>query len=202
MSELNLENIKEEAEQAVLEILEQAKLQEGDIFLVGCSTSEIAGMRIGQGSSMQVAEAVFDAIWNVLKERKIHLAAQCCEHLNRCIIMDRAALKPWQEIVNVVPQLHAGSAFATTAYAKFSSPVALETIKADAGMDIGDTFIGMHLKEVAVPLRISVKSIGNAHLTSARTRPKYIGGDRACYDMALSGGEIRTLPCDGEAGEK
>ena len=186
-----LEEIKEQAKEAVLEVLEQAKLDEGDIFLIGCSSSEVAGIKIGQGSSLKVASAIFDGVYPVLKERGIYLAAQCCEHLNRCVIIDKSGVKPWQEIVNVVPKINAGSAFATTCYERFDHGVALETIQADAGMDIGDTLIGMHLKHVAVPLRIKVKSIGHAHLTSARTRPKFIGGSRASYDDVLSGGDIK-----------
>lgn len=186
-----LEEIKEQAREAVLDVLEQAKLKKGDIFIIGCSSSEVAGIRIGQGSSLKVAEAIFDGVYPILQERGIQLAAQCCEHLNRCVIIDEAGVKPWQEIVNVVPKINAGSAFATTCYERFDHPVALETVKADAGMDIGDTLIGMHLKHVAVPLRIKVKSIGNAHVTSARTRPKFIGGGRASYDDVLSGGDIK-----------
>ena len=186
-----LEEIKNQAETAVKEILEEAKLSEGDIFLIGCSTSEVAGVRIGQGSSLKVAGAIYDGVYPVLKERGIGLAVQCCEHLNRCIIIEKKDVKPWEEIVNVVPKINAGSAFATTAYERFDHAVALETVKADAGMDIGDTLIGMHLKHVAVPLRIRTKSIGHAHLTSARTRPKFIGGGRASYDDQLSGGDIK-----------
>ena len=186
-----LEKIKTDAQEAVLEVLEQARLEKGDIFLIGCSTSEIAGIRIGQGSSMKVAKVLFDAVYPILQERGIDLAVQCCEHLNRAIIIEKRAVKPWQEIVNVVPKIHAGSALATTAYQEFDHAVALETIHADAGMDIGDVLIGMHLKHVAVPLRIKVKEIGHAHVTSARTRPKFIGGVRASYDDVLSGGDIK-----------
>ena len=186
-----LEKIKTDAQEAVLEVLEQARLEKGDIFLIGCSTSEIAGIGIGQGSSMKVAKVLFDAVYPILQERGIDLAVQCCEHLNRAIIIEKRAVKPWQEIVNVVPKIHAGSALATTAYQEFDHAVALETIHADAGMDIGDVLIGMHLKHVAVPLRIKVKEIGHAHVTSARTRPKFIGGVRASYDDVLSGGDIK-----------
>ena len=92
---------------------------------------------------------------------------------------------PHTDIVNVVPQPKAGGSFATAAYAAFSDPVAVEHIRADAGMDIGDTLIGMHLKEVAVPVRLSVKTVGEAPLVCARTRPKFIGGCRAVYDEHL-----------------
>lgn len=188
---LDLEQIKKETEEALKEVLEISKIGKDDIFVIGCSTSEVEGVRIGKGSSMEVAEAIFNTVYPILKEKGIFLAAQCCEHLNRCVIIEKDALLPGQEIVNVVPQLHAGSAFATTAYKNFEHPVAMETIKANAGMDIGDTLIGMHLKEVAVPLRIKTKNIGAAHVCTARTRPKFVGGQRAVYDMELAGGEIQ-----------
>ena len=159
-------------------------------MIVGCSSSEIKGANIGRGSDIDAAKAVYDGIYPVLKERGIYLAAQCCEHLNRAVIVERAALLPGQEIVNVVPQLHAGGSFAMTVYQNAEDPVALEEIKADAGMDIGDTLIGMHLRKVAVPVRISVKKIGEANVVCARTRPKFIGGSRAVYDDVLSGGDI------------
>ena len=119
------------------------------------------------------------------------MAAQCCEHLNRAVIVEKAALLPGIEIANVVPQLHAGGSFAMTVYQNAEHPVAVEEIKADAGMDIGDTLIGMQLKRVAVPVRISVKKIGEANVVCARTRPKFIGGSRAVYDDVLSGGDIK-----------
>ena len=127
---------------------------------------------------------VFDAIYGELKSRGIYLAAQCCEHLNRALILERAAAGN-ADIVNVVPQPKAGGSFATAAYHAFSDPVALEHIRADAGLDIGGTLIGMHLKEVAVPLRLGIDHIGSAILLAARTRPKFIGGSRAIYDDAL-----------------
>ena len=154
--------------------------------MVGCSSSEIIGKRIGSGSSLEAAEAVFEGIYPVLQEKGIYLAAQCCEHLNRAIILEREAAERWDlSIVNAVPQPKAGGSFATTAYLHMISPVAVEEVKGQAGMDIGDTFIGMHLQAVAVPVRLSVRQIGEAHLTCARTRPKYIGGERACYDETL-----------------
>jgi len=188
---MTYEQIKEEASQAVCELLEHAVLQRGDVFIVGCSSSEIKGSRIGKGSDIDAAQAVYDGIYPILKEKGIYLAAQCCEHLNRAVIVEKAALLPGAEIVNVVPQLHAGGSFAMTVYNHCEEPVAVEEIQAHAGMDIGDTLIGMHLKKVAVPVRISVKQIGQAHVTCARTRPKFIGGSRAVYDPGLSGGEIQ-----------
>lgn len=174
------EQIYNQAKQAALELCEVAKLKKGDIMVVGCSSSEVAGGTIGKNSSVETAKAVFGGIYEVLQERGIFLAAQCCEHLNRAIIVERRAV-PNSEIVSVVPQPKAGGSFATTAYKSFEQPVALEEIKADAGLDIGGTLIGMHLKRVAVPTRLSIKQVGNALLLAARTRPKYIGGCRAVY---------------------
>lgn len=183
----DFQNIKETAAKAVTELIEAAHLKEGDILVVGCSSSEIKGERIGKGSDMNAAEAVYQGIKPILDEKGIFLAAQGCEHINRAIITERAALGPLDEVVNVVPQLHAGGSFTVTVYNNAKDPVALERIQADAGMDIGDTLIGMHLKPVAVPVRLSMKEIGCAHLTCARTRPKFIGGERAKYDMVLAG---------------
>lgn len=179
-----LEDICRQAEQAAEELIEKAKLHPGQIVVIGCSTSEICGSRIGSDSRPEVANVVFDAIYGELKSRGIYLAAQCCEHLNRALILERAAAGN-ADIVNVVPQPKAGGSFATAAYHAFSDPVALEHIRADAGLDIGGTLIGMHLKEVAVPLRLGIDHIGSAILLAARTRPKFIGGSRAIYDDAL-----------------
>ena len=184
------EDIKEQARTAAAELVEAAKLKEGDIFVIGCSSSEVVGVRIGKGSDINAAEAVYEGVMSVLEPKGIFLAAQCCEHLNRAVIVEKAALLPGTEIVNAVPQPHAGGSFAVTAYKNAKCPVAVEEIKADAGMDIGGTLIGMHLKKVAVPVRLSIKQIGEAPLICARTRPKFIGGSRAVYDDALSGGDI------------
>ena len=186
-NKVDFEDIKETAVKAVTELIEAAHLKKGDILVVGCSSSEIKGERIGKGSDMNAAEAVYQGIKPILDEKGIFLAAQGCEHINRAIITERAALGPLDEVVNVVPQLHAGGSFTVTVYNNAKDPVALERIQADAGMDIGDTLIGMHLKPVAVPVRVSMKEIGCAHLTCARTRPKFIGGERAKYDMVLAG---------------
>ena len=184
------EDIKEQARTAAAELVEAAKLKEGDIFVIGCSSSEVVGLRIGKGSDINAAEAVYEGVMSVLEPKGIFLAAQCCEHLNRAVIVEKAALLPGTEIVNAVPQPHAGGSFAVTVYKNAKCPVAVEEIKADAGMDIGGTLIGMQLKKVAVPVRLSIKQIGEAPLICARTRPKFIGGSRAVYDDALSGGDI------------
>lgn len=179
-----MEAIQKQAAKAVRELLEIAKLKAGDILVIGCSSSEVMGSRIGTNSDLSAAEAIFSAIYPLLCEKGIYLAAQCCEHLNRAIIIERAAV-PTAETVNVVPQKKAGGSFATTAYHAFKDPVVLEEIKADAGLDIGGTLIGMHLKKVAVPVRLQIKQIGEAILLAARTRPKFIGGVRAAYNEDL-----------------
>ena len=178
------ENLKKQAATAVAELCEKARLQAGDCLVVGCSSSEVLGHTVGSFSSPEAAEAILDGILQELKPRGIFLAAQCCEHLNRALIVERAAVVG-REIVNVVPQPKAGGSFATAAYKRFSQPVAVEHIRADAGLDIGGTLIGMHLKEVVVPVRLSVKNIGEALLLAARTRPRFIGGVRAVYDETL-----------------
>lgn len=177
------EDIKNQAIEAIKELLEVAHLEKGDLFVVGCSSSEVIGHKIGSFSSIDVAKALFAGIYPVLKENGIYLACQCCEHLNRAIIIEKeAATKYSLEAVNVVPQPKAGGSFATTAYENFECAVAVEHIKAHAGIDIGGTLIGMHLKDVAVPVRLSINKIGEANIICARTRPKFIGGIRAHYD--------------------
>lgn len=188
---MTYEEIKEQVLTALSELLEVADLKEGDVFIIGCSSSEIKGEHIGKGTDINVAKAVYDAVYPILKKRGVFLAAQCCEHLNRSIIVEREALLPGSEIVNVVPKLHAGGAFSVEVYGNAKDPVAVEEIKAAAGMDIGDTLIGMHLKKVVVPVRTSIKKIGEANLVCARTRPKFVGGERASYDDILSGGDIK-----------
>ncbi len=180
---MSLEQIKAQAAQAVTELLKAADLKKGQILVIGCSSSEIVGATIGHGSSVETAEAVFEAIHPILRERGIYLAAQCCEHLNRAIITERACAEAYGiDEVCVVPQPKAGGSFATAAWKHFDAPVAVEHIRAHAGLDIGGTLIGMHLREVAVPVRLSVAQIGEALLLAARTRPKYIGGSRAHYE--------------------
>lgn len=174
--------ITKQTEIVVTEVLEQAKLKPGSLFVIGCSSSEMVGKRIGKGSSMEAVQAAFEGIYPILQSKGIHLAVQCCEHLNRALIMERTAAEAkGYEIVNVMPQPHAGGSMAVTAWNAFNDPVAVETIQADAGMDIGGTLIGMHLRRVAVPVRTSLDHIGGAIVLCARTRPKYIGGPRAVY---------------------
>ena len=169
---------------AVKEISEKAKLKKGSTLVVGCSTSEIAGSKIGTNSDPNLALYVFNALNDYTKQNGIYLAIQCCEHLNRAIIIESEGAKNY-DIVNVVPQPKAGGSLATQAYNHFNSPVALEEIKADAGLDIGLTLIGMHLKKVAVPVRLENNKIGEALVVGARVRPKFIGGVRAIYNEEL-----------------
>lgn len=181
---MELSELTAQARKATEELLEAAHLETGDVFVVGCSSSEIRGGRIGHDSSMEVAAAVLAGVLPPLQEQGVYLAAQCCEHLNRAIIIEREAV-PGADIVNVVPQPKAGGSFATAAYHAFRDPVAVESIRADAGLDIGGTLIGMHLKQVAVPVRLQLDHIGSAILLAARVRPKFIGGVRAVYDQDL-----------------
>ena len=177
-------SIYEETKAAISELCEEGKVKAGDIIVVGCSTSEVVGSKIGTNSSFDVAGEIFKALYEYTESKGLYLAIQCCEHLNRAIITERKAV-PFAEYVNVVPQLKAGGSLATQAYHGFTDPVAVEEIKADAGLDIGLTLIGMHLKKVAVPLRLVNNKIGEATVVAARTRAKFIGGIRAAYDENL-----------------
>ena len=179
-----MESYLSQARQAVAELCEIARLKPGQMVVIGCSTSEVIGHKIGSDSRPEVADKLFDTLYEELSARGIYLAAQCCEHLNRAIVAERAAV-PFAEPVNVIPQPKAGGSFATAAYKRFKDPVVVEEIKADAGLDIGGTLIGMHLKKVAVPVRLSMDHIGEALLLAARTRPKFVGGARAVYDPEL-----------------
>ncbi len=186
LDEKDLHLIKEAVTDAVNELMDRAKLTVGDLLVVGCSTSEVRGSKIGTESGEDIGQAIFAALYSATMSRGVELAIQCCEHLNRALVTERATAKrQGATICNAVPQLHAGGATAMAAYQSFSHPVVVEEIQADAVLDIGDTFIGMHLKRVAVPVRLAVKQIGYAHLTAARVRPKYIGGVRAVYDETL-----------------
>ncbi len=179
-----LESIRLQTRDVLCALLEVARLREGDILVVGCSSSEVSGEKIGSHSVPEVAAAIFDELYTILRQRGIYLAAQCCEHLNRAIILEAAAAEKYRlDVVNVVPQPKAGGSFATAAYHALERPVAVEHVRAQAGIDIGDTLIGMHLAPVAVPVRTPVSQIGQAHVVCARTRPKFIGGVRAQYDQ-------------------
>ena len=179
--------VEREAARAARQLAQEARLHKGQIVVIGCSTSEVVGHKVGSWSTPEVAQAIFRGLNGVFAPMGVYLAAQCCEHLNRALIVEHEAV-PDGEIVNVLPQPKAGSSFATAAYENFSHPVALEEIRADAGLDIGGTLIGMHLKKVAVPVRLEQDHIGQAIVLAARTRPKFIGGDRAIYDEELKNG--------------
>ena len=182
-----LAQVKEESANAARQLAETARLHRGQIVVVGCSTSEVVGHNVGSWSTPEVANAIFEGLNSVFAPMGVYIAAQCCEHLNRALIVEHEAV-PNGEIVNVMPQPKAGSSFATAAYHSFRHPVALEEIRADAGLDIGGTLIGMHLKKVAVPVRLQQNHIGQAILLAARVRPKFIGGERAIYDESLKDG--------------
>lgn len=182
-----LAQVKEESANAARQLAEAARLHKGQIVVVGCSTSEVVGHNVGSWSTPEVANAIFEGLNSVFAPMGVYIAAQCCEHLNRALIVEHEAV-PNGEIVNVMPQPKAGSSFATAAYHSFRHPVALEEIRADAGLDIGGTLIGMHLKKVAVPVRLQQNHIGQAIVLAARVRPKFIGGERAIYDESLKDG--------------
>ncbi|MDE6619727.1 MAG: TIGR01440 family protein [Lachnospiraceae bacterium] len=182
----NFEKVKDDARRVVVEFLEQAKLRKGNLVVIGCSTSEIAEHHIGSYSNAELGEAVFVAMYEELKKAGLSVATQCCEHLNRALIMTEADAERFgYEVVNVVPQPKAGGSFSTAAWKHMESPAAVERIQAHAGIDIGDTLIGMHLRPVAVPVRIEHPMIGGAHIVCARTRAKYVGGERAHYNEKL-----------------
>ena len=181
-----LDKIKLEIKTALTSLLAEAKLEKGDIVVIGCSTSEVLGKKVGTFSSLDVGRALFETVYPILKENGLHLAVQCCEHLNRSVIIEREVAREYRlERVNVVPQLHAGGAFAMQAWENFTEPCAVMGVQAAAGLDIGSVLIGMQLRPVAVPVRCEVDTIGQARLTMARTRPRFVGGERAGYEDRL-----------------
>lgn len=184
-----LGQIRKQAQRAVAELCDAAHLRPGTLFVVGCSSSEVLGERIGTHTSMDVAGALYEGIASELKERGVFLAAQCCEHLNRALVVERTVLERYDlEQVNAIPQPnHAGGAFASVTWNRMADPVLVESLsaRADAGIDIGGTLIGMHIHPIVVPVRISIDRIGEASILCARRRPKYVGGQRAIYDEAL-----------------
>lgn len=186
---IDLEYITKQSRQAAEEICDAAKVKKGEIFVVGCSSSEVLGSRIGTATSVEVAKAIYDGIAPVLSQRGVYLAGQCCEHLNRALVVEEEMMRRYDlEQVNAIPQPnHAGGAFATVCYQQMQAPVLVETIhaKASAGIDIGGTMIGMHIRPTVVPLRITLRKIGEAPIVCARRRPRYIGGARAVYDESL-----------------
>ncbi|WP_312197877.1 TIGR01440 family protein [Anaerospora hongkongensis] len=183
MNTLDLTQIGSQTREAVTELVAAAQLKPGQILVVGCSTSEVRGAKIGSGGSEAVAGVLFDVLREVCSAHEVRLAIQCCEHLNRALVVERqTSLEYRLEPVAVTPVPKAGGALAARAMQQFADPVVVEEIAAHAGLDIGSTLIGMHLKKVAVPLRLQQTCIGQACLTAARTRPKLIGGNRAVYE--------------------
>ncbi|WP_201714471.1 TIGR01440 family protein [Rossellomorea arthrocnemi] len=180
---MEIAQLKNELQMILQDFSKQVQLKKGQVFVVGCSTSEVIGERIGTAGTIEVAEMIFDELKGWADTKGVSLAFQCCEHLNRALVLEReAAERKGLDEVTVIPVRQAGGAMATKAYHSFQDPVMVEHIKGDAGIDIGDTFIGMHLKHVAVPIRVTQKSLGEAHVTLAKTRPKLIGGTRAIYE--------------------
>ena len=179
---MDLETIRQEVRAVAEELITTAQMKPGQILVVGCSSSEIHNSKLGTDSSQEIGQAVFEALYACTKEHGLYLAAQCCEHLNRAIIIEREAAEKygWEEVC-VVPRPHAGGSWATTCWKQCKDPIAVEEIRAHAGIDIGGTLIGMHLRRVAVPVRLSLNRIGEANILCARTRPKLIGGERAKY---------------------
>ncbi|PLT31691.1 TIGR01440 family protein [Peribacillus deserti] len=168
--------------EALDDLQEHANLNEKKLLVVGCSTSEVIGKHIGTAGTNEVAEMLFHGLKQFQAKTGVQLAFQCCEHLNRALVITReTAEQRGLDEVTVIPIRQAGGALATCAFNSLDQAVVVEHIKADAGIDIGDTFIGMHLKHVAVPVRSRQKQVGHANITMARTRPKLIGGNRACY---------------------
>ncbi len=176
------ESIRKETEAAFLELCGAAQFRKGQLIVIGCSSSEIRGGRIGKDSSYEVGTAVVGTILAAAASRGLRTAFQCCEHLNRALVVERETADAFGlEEVTVVPWLHAGGAAAANAYALFKDPVVVESVRAHGGLDIGLTMIGMHLRRVAVPVRLEHHRIGEALVTAARTRPPLIGGERARY---------------------
>lgn len=177
-----LNNWKQQLQTILNEFQEITSLNKKQLFVIGCSTSEVIGKRIGTEGTLEVAEMIYNELAAFQAQTGVELAFQCCEHLNRALVLPREiAEERGYEEVSVIPVRKAGGSMATYAFNQIKDPVVVEHIKADAGIDIGDTFIGMHLKHVAVPIRTSLKEVGSAHVTLARTRPKLIGGERAVY---------------------
>ena len=183
---MNKEELTTPLRQILEDVLAQAHLEAGDLFVLGCSTSEVVGGVIGKNSSQEVGEWIVDTLKTELDRRHISLAVQGCEHLNRALVVERQVAKEHHlEIVSVVPSLHAGGACSVAAFKFFEDPVEVEALTAKAGIDIGDTSIGMHVKHVQVPVRPSIRTLGSAHVTALRSRPKYIGGPRASYTTEI-----------------
>ncbi|GGD92796.1 TIGR01440 family protein [Paenibacillus nasutitermitis] len=186
--EPRLASLAADVEKVVRELVQAARLGSGQLLVIGVSTSEVAGHRIGTSGTLETARAIYEGVESVRQVVGFHPVYQCCEHLNRALVMEReTAERHGLEIVGAIPVPKAGGSMASYAYRQLSEPCLTETVQAHAGLDIGDTFIGMHLRRVAVPVRASIRTIGHAHVTMAYTRPKLIGGVRAVYSAAEAG---------------
>ncbi|MDF2607332.1 MAG: hypothetical protein K0S34_1527 [Bacillales bacterium] len=179
-----IETIHEEWKLLLREFSNEVLLDESKVLIIGCSTSEVLGHKIGTNSTLDAAKVIYKELRSFQKKLNFHLAVQCCEHLNRALVVEREfAINKNLEIVNAIPSPKAGGAFATVVYHNMRDPVLVESIRADVGIDIGDTLIGMHIKNVAIPIRLSINSLGHSHVNFATTRPKYIGGSRTQYEQ-------------------
>ena len=177
-----LEQLKLQTEQLLKEFFAKVCMPQESILVVGCSTSEVLGQHIGQGGTIQVAQVILSSLLASVQERDIFLAIQCCEHLNRALVVEKNCQMRYNlEQVSAYPIATAGGSMAACAMQLYKQPVLVESIQAQAGIDIGQTLIGMHLQKVAVPIRLEITKIGQAQLTCAYTRPKLIGGPRAVY---------------------
>ncbi|RAP74036.1 TIGR01440 family protein [Paenibacillus montanisoli] len=189
--------LAKDVETAVRELAAVSRLREGQLLVIGCSTSEVLGERIGTSGTLETAAAIYAGVEAVRQELGFHPVYQCCEHLNRALVLEREAAERYGlELVSAIPVRKAGGSMAAYAYQTLPDAVLAETILAHAGIDIGDTFIGMHLRRVAVPVRGTIRSIGSAHLTMAYTRPKLIGGERAVYTREAAGLAPNAGTCD------
>ncbi|QRG67394.1 TIGR01440 family protein [Brevibacillus choshinensis] len=184
---MDLLTIEKQVSEVVEEVAQLAELRPGQLLVIGCSTSEVLGKHIGKAGSKEVAAALYRGIRTVQEKNGFTVAFQCCEHLNRALVVERDVMERYGlDEVTVVPVPTAGGSMAAHAYTQMKDAVVVEHIRAHAGVDIGDTLIGMHLKHVAVPVRPSHRAVGEAHVTAARTRPKLIGGARAVYEATPS----------------
>lgn len=174
--------LQQQLQEILDDVLVKAQLEAGDIFVLGCSTSEVLGHMIGKYSSLEIGELIVSTVLQKLKPLGVHLAVQGCEHLNRSLVIEKSVAKMnGLEEVWVLPTLEAGGAASVAVMSLFEQPIEVANVQAKAGLDIGDTFIGMHIKSVQVPIRPSRKSLGEAHVTAVTSRPKYVGGPRASY---------------------
>ena len=168
---------------AVDALVEAGGIQPGGMIVLGCSTSEVAGARIGKGSVPELGDVIAEAMLTACGKHGLYAAFQCCEHLNRAIVMEQAALMARGLMqVKAIPQPKAGGSVPAAAWKRLTAPVLTPFVQADAAIDVGDTLVGMHIRPVAVPLRIDTDKVGHANLVMAYSRLPYIGGSRAVYE--------------------